>query len=411
VGVDLRPWPQLMAHTSSPEQRSSDQLLWLGGAVVALVGVTWLLLDQPWSAVQSAPQTVTSVGSTMRPAATTPRQPAQAAPAEPELDDALRLARLALDAGMLLEPAGFGAWDLYGRALDEQPEHTAARAGLARVADALVERGRTALQQGRTEDASDLAALIQRRMPAHAGARELAEEIAARAIAERNTDPALPVAGPTVDPPGGTGTPRTAPSADPVPALHAQFERALAEGRLLAPGPDGAKTLLATLSTVAPEHEATDDARERLFERFIALAERATDELDTQAAYTWIDEAAVLGIHADSVTAVRATLEARLIAAEASRLVAASDLTLVQYVPPEYPSRAVARGTEGWVDVEFVVDTEGRTRDVVVTGASHPSLFHDAALAAVREWRFAPRTFLSQPISQRSFTRIRFALE
>ncbi|MGB7216521.1 MAG: energy transducer TonB, partial [Gammaproteobacteria bacterium] len=63
---------------------------------------------------------------------------------------------------------------------------------------------------------------------------------------------------------------------------------------------------------------------------------------------------------------------------------------------------------DGWVDVEFVVTKDGRTRDVVVTDASHSSYFRREAVAAVEQWRFQPRIFMGEPIEQRAYTRIRF---
>ena len=66
-----------------------------------------------------------------------------------------------------------------------------------------------------------------------------------------------------------------------------------------------------------------------------------------------------------------------------------SSLTVRRYVEPAYPRNAVARRVSGWVDVNFSVDAAGRTRDVRVRNAEPPRVFDDAAVAAVRRWRFA----------------------
>ena len=97
-----------------------------------------------------------------------------------------------------------------------------------------------------------------------------------------------------------------------------------------------------------------------------------------------------------------------LIEAESMKPYPASQLEIVDYVAPRYPMRAFNRNLEGWVDVEFFVTTDGTTRDVVVTDASHESFFRDQAVAAVERWQFEPRIFLGQPIEQRAYTRIRF---
>jgi len=66
-----------------------------------------------------------------------------------------------------------------------------------------------------------------------------------------------------------------------------------------------------------------------------------------------------------------------------------STLTVRRYVEPDYPRSAAARGLAGWVEVGFTVEPSGRTRDVRVLGAEPPGVFNEAALTAVRRWRFA----------------------
>ena len=60
-------------------------------------------------------------------------------------------------------------------------------------------------------------------------------------------------------------------------------------------------------------------------------------------------------------------------------------------VPPEYPQRMLTRGTEGWVIVEFTVDTLGRVVAPRVL-QSYPSRgFDSAALKAVQRYKYKPR--------------------
>ena len=75
-------------------------------------------------------------------------------------------------------------------------------------------------------------------------------------------------------------------------------------------------------------------------------------------------------------------------AAVSGRTVAFSDLKVRRYVEPTYPRNAASRRLAGWVDVAFTVEPSGRTADVRVLGAEPPDTFDDAALAAVRRWRF-----------------------
>lgn len=57
----------------------------------------------------------------------------------------------------------------------------------------------------------------------------------------------------------------------------------------------------------------------------------------------------------------------------------------------EYPEAAATTGVEGWVDVHFTVSPDGVPENITVTGADPRELFEEAAIAAVAQWRYAPR--------------------
>ncbi len=80
-------------------------------------------------------------------------------------------------------------------------------------------------------------------------------------------------------------------------------------------------------------------------------------------------------------------------------------------VAPIYPSRALSRGIEGYVDLEFTVTTAGTVRDPVVI-FSTSSLFNSAAVRAVLKFKYKPRVVDGQPVEVPGVqTRIRFELE
>lgn len=68
---------------------------------------------------------------------------------------------------------------------------------------------------------------------------------------------------------------------------------------------------------------------------------------------------------------------------------------LVHRVEPVYPSIAVARQLEGMVILEAIVDEEGRVESVRVL-RSH-KIFEDAAVEAVRQWRYSPVLLNGRP--------------
>lgn len=67
-------------------------------------------------------------------------------------------------------------------------------------------------------------------------------------------------------------------------------------------------------------------------------------------------------------------------------------------VQPVYPRRALARGIEGYVVVEFTVTRTGSVRDVHVVESKPPGVFDRVAVEAARKFRYKPRVVDGQPI-------------
>ena len=77
---------------------------------------------------------------------------------------------------------------------------------------------------------------------------------------------------------------------------------------------------------------------------------------------------------------------------------------------PEYPRDAMISGTQGFVVVEFTVNTEGATQDIAVVDASPQRVFDQAARRAVSRWKFQPLLQNGMPIERRVQRRIDFKL-
>jgi periplasmic protein TonB len=60
-------------------------------------------------------------------------------------------------------------------------------------------------------------------------------------------------------------------------------------------------------------------------------------------------------------------------------------------VQPVYPRRALQRGIEGYVIVEFVVTKNGSVRDPVVIEADPEGVFDSAAMKAALKFKYKPR--------------------
>ncbi len=406
-----------MIDKKSSDSNQSDLLLWIAGGAIAAVGAAWLVIMQPWAGSGgddpvSAPTTpapaVETAAITPPPALPDPAAGAETSDAaEITLDNPLRMAELAYEAGMLVEPEEYSAWTLFARVVKAEPDNAVALAGLTKVADDLIRRGATALDQGRFDDARATVERIRETLPNHAGAKDLAAKI------WPTTAPALPPPEPIVltEPTrvARVETPAPRPQVNPVVQANEAFEKALAEGRLLTPSNESAKHYVGVMTQAGADHELTGRARTTLSQEFLSRAAQSIEALDPEAASIWIDEAETLVGGADAgVRLARSSLTEQLIAMEAAKPIPASSLKITSYVAPAYPARALERNIEGWVDIEFTVDTDGTTRDVSVTDASHDAYFRREATDAVSKWTFEPRQFMGRTIEQSSFTRIRF---
>ncbi len=60
-------------------------------------------------------------------------------------------------------------------------------------------------------------------------------------------------------------------------------------------------------------------------------------------------------------------------------------------VQPTYPRRALSRGIEGYVIVEFTVTANGSVRDPVVVEADPENIFNKAAIKAASKFKYKPR--------------------
>lgn len=68
-------------------------------------------------------------------------------------------------------------------------------------------------------------------------------------------------------------------------------------------------------------------------------------------------------------------------------------------VSPIYPRRALTRGIEGYVLVEFVVTETGTVRNPVVLFADPPGFFERAAVTAVLKFKYKPKVAGGKPVA------------
>jgi TonB family protein len=77
-------------------------------------------------------------------------------------------------------------------------------------------------------------------------------------------------------------------------------------------------------------------------------------------------------------------------------------------VEPQYPAEARDRGVEGEVLLDVVVGADGNVAEATVL-SGHP-LLNDAAVEAVKQWKFQPITSNGAPAEAETKVRVRFSL-
>jgi len=280
-----------------------------------------------------------------------------------ELENALNLATARLRRGQLLSPSGDSARAYLDRAVSLDPSDP-------RVATLRTDLAAALVATARLVSNSDVAAATSLATEA----RRLGAEPAALAALERDFDTARV-----------RGQERRL--TELLDAAHERVE----SGALFAPLNDSALDYLSRVQADAPELAGLAEAWEAFRQASVVAIQNSIERGEWPLA-----DAQLAGLTpAPGGAAAAAPLAAELAArrlqqtylAEASP---ASELNLRSSVPVVYPSQAIARGIEGWVDLEFVVDRNGQPRNLAVVQASPPGRFDAAALAAVAQYRYVP---------------------
>jgi len=180
------------------------------------------------------------------------------------------------------------------------------------------------------------------------------------------------------------------------------------DGRLTDPAQDSAAYYLSQLQAAdAGSSVFADGSRElagKLLERArsTVLAGKSADA-DLAQARRW-------GADAKDIAAVQ-QLQAPKARGAADPAVLAASLKRLRSPPPDYPQNALNQHISGSVTLEYTVDTHGEPRDIHVVEATPPGVFDQAAINAVRHWRYGPVKVDGAPVDVPAVrTRVRFEL-
>jgi periplasmic protein TonB len=86
-----------------------------------------------------------------------------------------------------------------------------------------------------------------------------------------------------------------------------------------------------------------------------------------------------------------------------------TNVQLISSVPPAYPLMARSQRISGDVKIDALIDESGRVTGMkVVTG---PAMLHQAAMDALRQWKYKPATLNGKPVSMHLMVTIQFRLQ
>jgi TonB family protein len=378
-------------------------------------------------------------------------------------------ARVAFHERRYTDPDGDNALYFYRSVLAQDPEDGEAREGLDRIGSVLEGRLKSALAEQRTDDAARTLDQLRSVRPADpalvAAEAQIAEARIGAALANGDLERAVALLRSAER--SGVTPQRLAPLREQLVRLDAaqraeQLSRLvnqrIRDGRLVAPPGDNAKHYLGQLLKLPNGKRLGAEASGELARAFAERARRAAEQGLGAEADQWFAEARALGYTAERPAAVTpaATAPATIVATPstpprpvesmirpeadvsppprsavpqpgarpeaqaASRAssspaatpavpeVSPADFKRTRFVAPTYPPQALSRGLEGEVRVRITVDTAGRVSDAEVLSGTPPGIFDQAALNAVRKWRFEPVVKGGRPIEASVATTIRF---
>ncbi len=300
-----------------------------------------------------------------------------------------------MENGRLLTPAGSSARDSLVEARRLDPTDPAVAQAIRDLSGVLTEEARKSLAAGKLDEAQSYVN----------GARQLGSAGAALAQVDRQVTEATRVAATATAVRRPATTPVSGPNTD---SLVNDVRQRLNEGKLIDPPGASAKDALAQLRATTPNRPEVEELSRALSTRLVNSGKQAT----AAKAYDRADQllAAAREVNAGSNDPSIAAAETELIAArEQSNVISAALLKRTRMVNPVYPESARKRGVEGWVELAFTVTPKGTVEDVEVRNASPAEVFDDAAVRAIRQWRFEPVERNGQKVSQRALLRLRFA--
>jgi TonB family protein len=182
----------------------------------------------------------------------------------------------------------------------------------------------------------------------------------------------------------------------------------LAQGKVTEPDTDSAVFYVNQLRAADPKNSGLPRISSLVQAQVLEQARSALDAAQPAKAEPLLQTAAGLGTSA-ALDALNERLAQMKLAGDVPEVVEGS-LTRVKGIQLDYPIDALRRNIEGWVELSFVITTEGKVTKVKVLDSSPAGVFDAAAARAMGRVRYKPMLVAGKPTSVSTKLRIAFRL-
>ena len=163
----------------------------------------------------------------------------------------------------------------------------------------------------------------------------------------------------------------------------------LAQGKVTEPDNDSALYYVNQLRAADPKNGGLARITSAVQSHILDQARAALDTLQPARAESLLQMAAGLGTTTDLVALNQRLAQVKQAAAGTPEVIEAT-LTRVKGIEIDYPTDALRKEIEGWVDLSYMVTAEGKVTSVKVLGSSPTGVFDVAATRAISRVRYAP---------------------
>jgi protein TonB len=190
----------------------------------------------------------------------------------------------------------------------------------------------------------------------------------------------------------------------------------LAQGNVTEPENDSALYYVNQLRAVDPQNTGLPQMVSAVQQKMMERAREALDAADLVKAEAVLRQAKSLGDSNELEALNGRLLEAKLKADRGAQApgnmqeVAENSLTRLKPMQLKYPSRALERNIEGWVEIQYTVSPKGKVADVKALRADPVGIFEAAATDAVVHMIYKPVIKDGTPIAVTTKIRVAFRL-